>query len=42
MLNARPGWPRSTPMNSTHMMTAEIATNSPRIVIRPNALKSCR
>ncbi len=32
------GWPMSAMMNRMHMMTAEIARNSPRITILPNVL----
>jgi hypothetical protein len=38
----RVGCPMSTKMNIMHMTTAEIARNSPRIVIRANTLKLCR
>ena len=41
-LSTRVGCPMSTNMKSMHMITAEIARNSPRITIFPNALKSCR
>ena len=32
------GWPMSTKMNRMHMVTAEMARNSPRITILPNFL----
>ena len=38
----RTGWPMSTTMNRPHMVTAEMARNSPRMVIFPNAFQSCR
>ncbi len=34
----RMGWPMSTKMKSMHMVTAEMARNSPRMVILPKAL----
>ena len=37
-LSTRMGCPMSTKMNSMHIATDEIARNSPRIVMRPNAL----
>ena len=36
--STRIGWPMSTKMKSMHIVTAEIARNSPRIVIWPKAL----
>jgi len=36
------GCPISTKINRIHIVTAEIARNSPRITILPTFLKSCR